>query len=144
MTAELHIQCRTRWWPLFLKVSSQAFCKHAVGCLTSFWWLSWRDFVSSMLPDAEKLLVPKYGSGIPWRGMGMLCSASYLQWGQNIWWQFCNRCVTPSLEPTPSYQNATDVIGQDLVCEFSHFFASDFKVHWWDLTSSCKVLDPAL
>ena len=55
-----------------------------------------------------------------------------------IWWQFCNRCVTPSLEPTPSYQNAPDVIGQDLVHEFSHFFASDFKVCWWDLISSCK------
>jgi len=36
--------------------------------------------------------------------------------------------VSPSLEPTPSYQNAPDVIGQDLACEFSHFFASNFKV----------------
>jgi len=39
-----------------------------------------------------------------------------------------NRCVTLSLEPTPSYQNAPDVIEQDLAHEFSHFFASDFKV----------------
>ena len=42
-----------------------------------------------------------------------------------------NRCVTLSLEPTPSYQNAPDVIEQDLACEFSHFFASDF-------TALCK------
>jgi hypothetical protein len=40
----------------------------------------------------------------------------------------CDRCVTLSLEPTPSYQNAPDVIEQDLAREFSHFFASDFKV----------------
>jgi hypothetical protein len=33
-----------------------------------------------------------------------------------------------SREPTPSYQNAPDVIGQDLAREFSLFFASDFKV----------------
>jgi hypothetical protein len=40
----------------------------------------------------------------------------------------CNRCVTLSLESTLSYQNAPDVIEQDLAGEFSHFFASDFKV----------------
>ena len=39
----------------------------------------------------------------------------------------CNRCVM-SLEPTLSYQNAPDIIEQDLAPEFSHFFASDFKV----------------
>ena len=41
----------------------------------------------------------------------------------------CNRCVTLSLEPTLSYQNAPDVIEQDLAHELSHFFASDFEVH---------------
>jgi hypothetical protein len=55
------------------------------------------------------------------RGMGASCSASIKD-------DVCNRCVTLSLEPTLSYQNAPDVIEQDLVREFSHFFASDFKV----------------
>jgi hypothetical protein len=45
-----------------------------------------------------------------------------------IFGEKCSISVTLSLEPTLSYQNAPDVIGQDLAREFSHFFASDFKV----------------
>ena len=56
------------WYPLFLEVSSPAFCKHTVDFSTSLVAIL-RWLCGCHLPDSEKLSVPR---------MGMSCSASIM------------------------------------------------------------------
>jgi hypothetical protein len=66
------------------------------------------------LPGSEKSLVPctleKDGASF------------YFYYVMVIFGEKCSISVTLSLKPTLSYQNAPDVIGQDLVHEISLFF----------------------